>query len=139
MLARLVGETQATEAHFRDCLRLREALSKDAKNERRQSELMLALAQCGEHARAAALAAAQRGAANDPEVLVEVARCLAVCSAVADTGPRDEYRRQAVQAIADAIKAGYRDAVGLTTEPDLRPLSDDPKFKALLAGLAGDG
>jgi serine/threonine-protein kinase len=137
VLARAAGDRAAADAHFRDCLAIREEQAKDGKNDRRKAELMLALARAGEPARAAALAAeVGRGAARDPELLVEVGRAYAGCAAAAaDPALRAEYERRAVEALAAAVAAGYRDRVGLETEPDLEPVRGRPEFRALSAGL----
>ncbi|MBX9625446.1 MAG: protein kinase, partial [Gemmataceae bacterium] len=143
VLDRATG-SPATAAHFRDCLAIREAQAKDGKNEKRQGELMLALAGAGEHARAAALAeTVGKAGAKDPEVLVEVGRALAGCAAAADSPAlREEYAKRAVGAVAAALAAGYRDRVDLETEPDLEPVRGRPEFQALVAKLpapAGPG
>ena len=140
VLAGVVGNPAAAADNFKECLAIRERLAKDAGNERRQAELMLVLARIGDHARAATIADTIRGtAASDPEVLSDIARCLAGCVAAAnDPELADVYRKKAIRAIGDAIGAGYRDWVALETEPDLKPVRDLPEFKALVARLKAE-
>jgi hypothetical protein len=66
----------------------------------------------------------------DNEVLIDVARCFAQCSAAA--GEADElqavYAKKAIDALDNAIAHGYRDAVYLECEPDLDPLRKHDDF-----------
>jgi hypothetical protein len=94
-------------------------------------ELMLAQAHCGDHMRAAVIAEKfVERESPDNEVLIDVARCFAQCSAAA--GEADElqavYAKKAIDALDNAIAHGYRDAVYLECEPDLDPLRKHDDF-----------
>ena len=136
-LAQRVGDEPAATKHFRQCLEIREKLAAaDQKNEVRQMELMLALAHCGEHARAAQIAAEVRaGKSKDRELLFEVARCYAQCAAAAaaDNKLGETYADQAVEALSEAVAQGYHDVVAFETEPDLDPVRGHAGYEALLA------
>src|SRR3954451_24781756 len=94
-------------------------------------ELMLALAHCGEHARAAGIAAGlEKTVKPDAEFLIDIARCYAQCAAASpgDEALRGRYTAEAIRAAEAAVKQGYRDTVYLTAEPDLDPLQAQERF-----------
>lgn len=137
VLARLTGGAKKA-ALFKECLAIREKLATDKKNERRQADLMLVLAQIGDHARAAALAETLRErAARDPEVLIEIARCYAGCVAAAadQAALREQYGQKAIRALTDAIASGYQDWVALETEPELASIRQAKEFQKVVTGL----
>jgi tetratricopeptide (TPR) repeat protein len=107
-------------------------VNRDESSDRRQMELMLAHAHCGDHELAAAIA--RKYAAHespDNEMLIDVARCLAQCSAAADDGERRAaYAKEAIDALDKAITHGYRDTVYLECEPDFDPLRKLDEFTA---------
>ncbi len=132
------GETEQAAEQFARSLEVREALvARDATNDRRQMELMLALAHCKQHVRAAEMAATYRQKPEaDNELLLDVARAYAQCAAaVSEPAEAAGYCEQAVEAITAALANGYKDAVYLEMEPDYEPLRSHPKFKELLAQL----
>jgi hypothetical protein len=97
-------------------------------------ELMLALATCGEHIRAVEIAEAVRAGSKDPELLCEVARCYAQCSAglrATDATQADAYANAAIAALSEAIDDGYSDRVAFNTDPDLDPIRELPEYRAL--------
>jgi tetratricopeptide (TPR) repeat protein len=137
VLAQLRGESNY-DALFKECLTIREKLAAGNMNERRQSDLMLALAQTGDHVRAAALAETFRERANrDPEVLVETARCYARCVAVTSDNPalNLQYEQRAIRAVIEEIASGYQDWVAMETEPDLAPIRNGTEFQSAVARL----
>jgi hypothetical protein len=111
--------------------------AKDAKNDRRQVELMLALPHCGEHARAAAIADKLRTGAPDAEILCEVARGYALCarSAGGDAKLSGGYAAKALDALREAAGRGYKDAVSIETDPDLDAIRSLPGYAAVLDQL----
>jgi serine/threonine protein kinase len=131
-----VKDAAAAAEHFQASLKIREDLvARDQSNDRRQMELMLALAHCGEHARAAAIAEKyHQGESPDNELLIDVSRCYAQCSAAAagDGDLQKRYAEAAVVALRAAVAQDYRDAIYLESEPDLDPLRDRDDFKAIL-------
>ena len=134
------GDKALAAEHFRGSLRIREARARDRGNVGAQVDLMMTLARCGEHRRAADLASRVRqDRPDDLGSLVDVACCYAVCGgAVApeEGGLRERYTGQVIEALGRAVARGYRDLVNLETEPDLDALRDQPAFKALLARLS---
>lgn len=138
-LARQLGDAQTAERCNRVCLEIREKLAADdARNERRQLDLILALPRCGQHARAAELAAKIQGGAHvDREALVEVAQCYAQCARAVppDSILRRQYTENALRALDQAVSNGYKDAVSLETNPDLDALREHPDFRSLVTRL----
>src|SRR5262245_57300361 len=100
-------------------------------------ELMLALAHCGKHAEATAIATKLLGGVTDAELLIDVARCYAQCAtgSVGDEGLQQRYTKEAIQATEKAVKQGYRDVVYLSTEADLDPLRAQEGFGRVLEAL----
>jgi tetratricopeptide (TPR) repeat protein len=127
----------AAAASFEKCRVIRDAMAlKDPLNDRRRMELMLVLAHCGEHEKAAAIAEpfTKRDSA-DNELLVDVARCYAQCSIAAGDDrllEKEEYAEQGTQSLRRAIGNGYRDIVYLESEPDLDPIRQRADFRTLL-------
>jgi len=141
VLARRGGDAADADRHFAESLALREAIAAlDPNNDTRRMELMLALARCGEHVRAIELAEALRTGSKDPELLCEVARCYAQCSAgLRDTDANQAvaYADAAIVALSEAIADGYGDRVAFDTDPDLDPIRDLPGYRALSERIPG--
>ena len=135
VLARRAGDTAEADRHFAESLALREEIAAlDPSNDARRMELMLALARCGEHVRAVEIAESVRAGSKDPELLCEVARCYAQCSAGlrdTDASQADAYADTAIAALSEAIDDGYTDRVAFNTDPDLDPIRDLPGYRAL--------
>jgi tetratricopeptide (TPR) repeat protein len=132
------GEGPTAEAMFREILAIRrKVLAKDPANDRRQMELMTALARCGEHAEAVQMAEKLSAGKKDPELLFEIGRAYSQCATAkgADAATRDRYKRQAMSVIEEAVKLGYKDRVALQTEPDLEPVRDLAGYKDILAAV----
>ena len=141
VLARRGGDAADADRHFAESLALREAIAAlDPNNDSRRMELMLALASCGEHVRAIELAEGVRAGSKDPELLCEVARCYAQCSAGlrdTDASQADAYANAAIVALSEAIDDGYGDRVAFDTDPDLDPIRDLPGYRALSERIPG--
>jgi tetratricopeptide (TPR) repeat protein len=141
VLARRAGDTAEADRHFAESLALREEIATlDPNNDARRMELMLALATCGEHIRAVEIAEAVRAGSKDPELLCEVARCYAQCSAglrATDAPQADAYADAAIAALSEAIDDGYSDRVAFDTDPDLDPIRDLPGYRALAGRFPG--
>jgi hypothetical protein len=132
------GDHRAADEQFGLSLEVRQSLAdKDPANDRRQMELMLALAHCKQHVRAAEMAAAFRQKPEvDNELLLDVARAYAQCAAAAGEDSQAEtYLQQAYAAVAAAVDEGYKDAVYLEAEVDFDPLRTHEGFQALVARL----
>ena len=141
VLARRAGDTAEADRHFAESLALREEIAAlDPSNDARRMELMLALARCGEHVRAVEIAESVRAGSKDPELLCEVARCYAQCSAGlrdTDASQADAYADTAIAALSEAIDDGYTDRVAFNTDPDLDPIRDLPGYRALAGRFPG--
>jgi tetratricopeptide (TPR) repeat protein len=135
VLARRTGDEASATRFFGDSLALREAIAAiDPNNDARRLELMLALARCGEHGRAVEIAEAIRTDSKDPELLCEVARCYALCSAAVrdtDAAQADAYAEAGIAALSEAIDDGYNDRVAFNTDPDLDPIRGLPGYQDL--------
>jgi tetratricopeptide (TPR) repeat protein len=142
-----LGRTSEAEKHYHESLKMREKLvPRDPTNTHRKLELMLSLARCGQHAKAAELADAIRKTGN-PAFLFSAACGYALCvPAVAhgkeevkltaeDRALQQRYEDKAIDTVREAIAKGYDDPVTLGTDPDLAPMQKDPRLKELLAKL----
>jgi hypothetical protein len=93
---------------------------------------MRSLAHCGQEADAVVYAQALRKRAPDnAEFLVQVACCYARSAGGADGLLRQQYATQALAALRDAVRHGYRDLVVLRTEPDLEAIRGEPAYREL--------
>ena len=121
-------------------LKIREDLAKISEaNDRRQTELMLALAHAGQTTRALELA--DRFSVG-PNVDREQRTFLAACYAqVARATPADKVEQvqtalvKAIDAVRTAVREGFRDRVYLETEPDLEPIRNRDDFKQIVAEI----
>jgi serine/threonine-protein kinase len=136
-LARKQSDSKTAERSNQACLKIREALAKaDAKSERKRNDLLLILPRCGQHARAAGMAAEiEKGDKVDRELLVVLAQCYAQCAAAVPEQEelKNRYSAKALEALNKALASGYADLVFLETEPDLGALQGRPEFTSLLA------
>jgi serine/threonine-protein kinase len=83
----------------------------------------LALAHADQPKRAAEVAAdVRKRAGQSTELLLQVARCYAVCAA-SDSPNRQAYQEAAVRALREATREGFKDTFLLRTDPELRKLA----------------
>lgn len=109
----------------------------DANNQTWKMASAMTLAHCGEHEAAAQKAqdVIDRSPGN-VGMLLQAARCWAVCAAGAPAGDaKVSYRTRAIEALHKATSGKFRDAVLLETDPDLSLLAGDDKYAALLAEI----
>ena len=134
------GNPEKAASWFEEARQLRErTASLDGGNIERQIELMLTLARCGAWEKATSIAETIRTPSSDSDLLICIARCFTQCSTVVrdtDPGAADALGEKAVEAIREAVAAGYKDKVTLTTEPDLLPLKSLSAFGEIISGLA---
>jgi len=128
--------------YFEAALRIQQKLvADDPHNAPASMALMLTMAQLGDSARAAAVAARlTAGAAPDAELLVDVARSFAVSAReTPETRPavRQDLEQKAITALRTAVDRGYRDRVYLNREPDFDALQTKTAFRDLLARIPG--
>jgi hypothetical protein len=139
-LADLVKDADLAKRMYEASLKIREELAKISEaNDRRQTELMLALAHAGQTARALELA--DRFSAG-PNVDREQRIFLACCYAqVARATPADHAEQiqtalvKAVGAVRSAVGEGFRDRVYFETEPDLEPIRNRDDFKQIVGEI----
>jgi serine/threonine-protein kinase len=132
------GNSDAARARFEDSRTIYQRIADiDPSNHLRQRELMLAVARCGDRPRAVAIAETLHADRADPELLVDLARCYAICSAIPSEDPAtgESYARRALGALREACTAGYRDRISILTDPDLDHLHDRPGFAALTESI----
>jgi serine/threonine-protein kinase len=132
-LAARRGDRAEAQRRYQLALQVREDLLQiGPKNGAWQASHALTLARCGKHAEAAAAAEKLRqSAAGGTELLLQVARCYAVCAAL-DTPQQPSYRAKALEALQAATQKDYRDATALVTDGELAPLRKEPAYLAIV-------
>jgi serine/threonine-protein kinase len=135
-LAARRGNRTEADKQYQEALQLREELVQiEPNNLAWQAGHALALARCGKHAEAAAGAEKLRKQApRSTDLLLQAARCYAVCAAL-DTPRKQEYTAKALEALRTATHEEYRDAVALETDPDLEGLRREPAYQAIVAAV----
>jgi serine/threonine-protein kinase len=133
-------EGQASEAanYYRECLALRKKLAAEDSNDlTRQVVLLLALARCGQVQEAATGAEQLRQqAAQNQQLLYFVACVYALCSAAAQNPDEGQvYQGAALRTLRQALALGWKDLIGLETNPDLDAIRQHPDYAALVAEL----
>ena len=139
-LADLEKNTNEARRLYDASLKIREDLAKISEgNDRRQTELMLALAHAGQTARALELAERLSAGANvDREQHIFLASCYAQVARATLPDKAEEVQTalvKAVGAVRTAVRDGFRDRVYLETEPDLEPIRNRDDFKQILAEI----
>ena len=146
------GDRKLAAHHFGEALKLRERNYREYKAKNildvaARSTLMLTLARCGEHRRAAELAAELRPRADARVLAEEIGPAYGICMAAiqGDRAPdqltpeeralRDRYRDLALAAIQEGTAKGYNVLLYLEGDPDMEPLLALPEFRAWLAEL----
>src|SRR5262249_30987291 len=145
-----LGDRKTAQHHFQEALPMREALFREAREKKilRVQDYMtltLTLARCGNHARAAELAAEVRPQADARVLAEEIAGTYAVCLAAvgADKTPeqltneekqlRGHYLELALGALEEGRQKGYTTILFLQRDPDIEPLHGIPAFDKWLA------
>jgi serine/threonine-protein kinase len=155
------GDADGAAVGYRRCLKIREKLVTEPSAKMPQVELMLALARCGRHARAADIA--RELVATDPkdEQIYFHAACGYALAAGAARCAQDalratgdpfgsavaagygllvrQYTNQALDCLRMAKARSWTDVVKLETDPDLEPIRDKPAFRSLLAEFRRPG
>jgi serine/threonine-protein kinase len=125
---------------YEAALKIREDLAKISEsNDRRQTELMLALAHTSQAERALELADRFAAGPNvDREQRIFLASCYAQVARAIPPEKAEQVQTaldKAVDAVRTAVREGFRDRVYLETEPDLEPIRQRNDFKSLLGGI----
>lgn len=124
------------EAPLHQCLTLRRMLAaNEPLNDRRQLDLMLALARMGLASEAMPLIDKYLSHPTpDTELLIEAARAQTQLSTkMTGEVERDRLFQIALSTLQRAKALGFHDSVYLQHEPDFEPLRNDPKFQQLSA------
>jgi serine/threonine-protein kinase len=141
------GDKITAKKHFDECLEIRErrvrelqqnsaAIGPEAGGLILSARIaqMLALARCGKHSEAEQIAnnlfrAAGAQKKGDPNFERRAGwYFFAACGFALSEKPE-----RAIESLNLAVDAGYRDIVGLETDPDLDPVRNHPNFRTLLA------
>jgi serine/threonine-protein kinase len=135
-LAAQPGQAEEAGRSFELARQVRAVLLRDVRGDLgEQVAQARTLARCGRLGEAAKEAGElRRQVSNNVELLVGLACCYARCAASSEGVPRQKYAGQALAALREATRLGYRDAVVLRTEPDLEAVRADPAFRELLDG-----
>ena len=139
-LADLENDADLARRLYEASLKIREDLAKISEaNDRRQTELMLALAHAGQTARALELADRLSAGPNvDREQRVFLAGCYAQVARATPANKVEQVQTalvKAVDAVRTAVREGFRDRVYLETEPDLEPIRTRDDFKQIVAEI----
>jgi tetratricopeptide (TPR) repeat protein len=148
--ALLAQDKDLARANYRKCRDLRQQLAEiDQRDVRAQTDLLLALARCGQHAEAARLADRLSDTAEkNSGQLFQLACGFALCSLSLSTekGPvadmdammlAEEYAAKTIDTLRQAIAHGFRSVAALRLDPDLEPVRARPEFAALVKELEG--
>jgi tetratricopeptide (TPR) repeat protein len=148
----VLTDRKLAQKYFQAALKIREEVYREAEalksiGRMELNTLMLTLAWCGEHERAATFAA-QLAVNASPKVLAEdVGATYGICYGVvgADKLPeqltaeehklRSHYLKLALDAFRRAIAGGYDGIYYLERDPDILPLRGVPEYEALLVNL----
>jgi serine/threonine-protein kinase len=130
------GDRAEADKQYRTALALHDELMQiEPNNLAWRASHVLALARCGKHEEAAVSAEKLwKRAPRSTELLLQVARCFAVCAAL-DTPRKKMYTWKALDALREAVKEKYRDATALVTDPELGLLRQEAAYQSLLAAV----
>jgi hypothetical protein len=147
-IERKFGQNQLADDHLKHCLALREELLRDYPGHPAtvsfRLDRLLALAQLGRHAEAAAEADMLRVKFLAKTYSYTLARTYAVCASAveaarkgapltdADKALQQDYRKKALECLEESVQQGFDDWEALRSEPDLAALRGEPRFEMLL-------
>jgi eukaryotic-like serine/threonine-protein kinase len=129
-----LGRSAEAEKHYQEALQSRsEWLQIEPSNVPRQTAYLLALARSGKPVEAAQEAMKLRPrVAHSTELLLQLARCFAMCAAQ-DAAQKQQHVERALDALRAALGDDYRDHIALQTDPCLEPLHPEKEFQQLIA------
>jgi tetratricopeptide (TPR) repeat protein len=129
------GRKADADEHFARCLALRKELVRSPGAKLDQRDLMVALARCGQHKEAAAIADELLAVPpQDAQIYFQAALgyALAAGAAADDPAAARSYTDRAVTALRRGREHGWKDVVAVRTDPELDAIRGDPGFVALL-------
>jgi hypothetical protein len=136
------GDKEGAAAGFRECRDLCQELATEPKAKMPQTDLMLALARCGDHAGAAKIAEALVATPPKDEGLYFQSACgyaLAAGAARGDAALVKSYTTAALNCLRKAKERGWADVVSLKSDTDLEPIRNEQAFQDLLREFRGPG
>jgi tetratricopeptide (TPR) repeat protein len=137
--ALLLQNRQSDAGHsFEQALQIQLELAKADRDSVGRPAIVMALAKCGSHEKAASIAGKIRQkAGTDSEQHYQLACGFAVCATAVGLGHQryDQYVRDALDCLGRAIDEDYKDYVAVETELDLRELHGQPAFRDLIARI----
>jgi eukaryotic-like serine/threonine-protein kinase len=97
-----------------------------------QASYMMALARTGKMDEATKIATMLRERApHSSELLLQVARCYAVCAASA-ANEKKSLVAKAIESLETAATAEFKDSFAIETDPDLQTLTGEPAYAAII-------
>jgi serine/threonine protein kinase/tetratricopeptide (TPR) repeat protein len=129
------GDKPGSAAGFLRCLAICKELATEPKAKIWETDLMLALARCGDHAEAARIAEALVATPPKDERLYVQAACgyaLAAGAAGGDASLVQRYKTAALDCLRKAKERGWADVASLEKDTDLEPIRNEHTFQALL-------
>ncbi len=136
------GDKPGSAAGFRRCLAICKELATEPKAKIWETDLMLALARCGDHAEAARIAFALVATPPKDERIYVQSACgyaLAAGAAGGDAALLSRYKSAALNCLRKAKERGWADVASLEKDTDLEPIRNDPAFQALLGEFQRPG
>ena len=136
------GDKDGAAAGYHQCLDICKELATQPNYKHLQSDLMLALARCGDHAQAAKIADALVATPPKDESLYVQSACgyaLAAGAAGGDAALVTSYTAAALGCLRKAKERGWNDVARFKTDTDLEPIRNDPAFQALLGEFQRPG
>jgi predicted Zn-dependent protease len=137
VLARLQKADDEAKKRFQESLKIREELAKlEPNNLSWLGAYAVALARAGRSTDAINSAQMLFDRKPGAELLLQVARCRALCAAAeTDSTRKAELITKSLAALQAAVSAGWKDSSTIETDPDLIVLRDDAAYRELLTGL----
>jgi len=129
------GDKPGSDAGYRRSLAIFKQLKTDPEAKIPESELMLALARCGDYAQAARIAKSLVDTPPKDESLYVAAACgyaLAAGAAGGKDALAQGYKTAAIDCLRKAKERGWADVASLEKDTDLEPIRNDPAFQGLL-------
>jgi len=129
------GDKEGAAAGYHQCMDICKELATQPHYKHLQSDLMLALARCGDHAQAAKIAEALVATPPKDESLYVQSACGYALAAGAAGGDADlvtSYTAAALDCLRKAKERGWTDVARFKTDTDLEPIRNDPAFQAFV-------
>ena len=133
-LLRLGDKKQATD-HYKECLTIRQGLADDPLAKVDRMDLMIIKARLGQVKAASEMAEDSiKTPPRDARVYFQAACGFAMCAGAGapDSPDAKHYATRAFGCLDKALKAGWKNAVDVETDPDLDAIRNDSRYGALV-------